>query len=209
MTTPLIGYPKMSAVGLLALALATVIAGCTAPTAEEQDKNWTRAQELIETSDRILVARFVQSHVETIQLTDSSTGASGSEIDVLFRQFEVIDTLKGTSDPEDLLWMAFEPGPAGELVDGRGEVKDFRDGPTYVMFLKGRLRPLVYPTEFGPVLWTGNGEPSFAELSGQQLLFRADRAYLSLIEQDSALLPSPASAAPFELTLTEIETKTR
>ena len=206
--------PKTNSISIigfyvLAVVAAVFIAGCTAPSADEQDKNWTRAQDLIATSDRILTVRFVESRNETIQLTNPGAGLTPGEIEVLFRQFEVIDTLKGTSDPEDRLWVAFEPGRAGELVDGQGQVQVFRDGPTYMLFLKGRLRPLEYPTEFGPVLWTGNGEPSFAELTGEQLIFRADRVFFSLLERDGTQLPSPASAAPFELTLPEIETITR
>lgn len=207
MTIPLARFSKKTTARIFLIALTILVVGCTAPTSEEQDKNWTRAEDLINNSDRVLSVRFIQAHVETVPRIDRTTGASTGDIDVLFRQFEVIDAFKGTSDPEDLLWVAFEPGPTGELVDGQGQVLDFRDGPTYVVFLKGRLRPLEYPTDFGPVLWTGNGEPSFAELNGQQLLFRAERAFVSQIAQNP--LPVTLSASPFELTLAEIETMTR
>ncbi len=185
------------------LAIPILLIACTAPSADEQDKNWTDPSNLIETSDRVLVARFLDSRLQNIQLINSVTGAIEGDIDVLFRQFEVFDTFKGTSDSGDLLWIAFEPGRSGELVDGEGTVKSFDEGKTYVLFLKGRLRPLEYPTEFGPVLWTGNGEPSFAELIGDQLEFRAERPYLDLLLQDGVSLPNPLSVAPFSLTLDE------
>lgn len=189
---------------LLFLVLPVLLIACTAPSADQQDKNWTDPTNLVSTSDRVLIARFVESREVNIQRIDSSTGAVASDTDVLFRQFELFETVKGTSDAGDLLWVAFVPGRTGELVDGEGAVQDFREGETYVLFLKGRLRPLEYPTEFGPVLWTGNGEPAFAKLLGDRLEFRAERPYLDLILRDEQSLPDSPSAAPFALTLEEV-----
>ncbi len=145
----------------------------------------------------------MDSRLETVQAIDSDTGVITGEKDVLFRQFEVVETLKGTSDQGDQLWIAFEPGLIGEVVDGTGEVREFRQSQSYVLFLKGRLRPLEYPADYGPVLWTGNGEPAFAELRGDILEFWADSGYLELLLEEGLTLPEPSSAAPFELTLTE------
>jgi hypothetical protein len=209
MTYPQTRHYKKSTLCLFALVLAILIAGCAAPKTEEQDKHWTRAEDLIDTSDRIFTARFVESQIANIPQIDSNTGASAGVTEILFRQFEIVNSLKGTSEEQDLLWVAFEPSRSGELVDGQGQVQEFRDSPTYVLFLKGRLRPLEYPPEFGAVLWTGNGEPSFAELSGQDLLFMADRVFMNLLKQEDTRLPSTLSAAPFELTLADLETITR
>lgn len=188
---------------LFTLSLPVLLFACALPSADEQDKNWTDATDLIKTSDRVLVAKFVDSRVQNIQLIDSVTGAIAGDTDVLFRQFEIFEKLKGTSDPGDLLWIAFEPGRVGELVDGQGTVQDFDKSKTYVMFLKGRLRPLEYPTEYGAVLWSGNGEPSFAELVGDELEFLAERPYLDLLQRDGRSLPDPRSASPFTFTLSE------
>ncbi len=190
------------------LGAVILVAACTPPAAEKQDKNWTDPNDLFETSDRIIAAQFIESTLETVQLIDSVTGAIAGETEVLFRQFEVSDSLKGTADADDLLWIAFAPGKAGELLDGLGSVKEFVGGPTYLLFLKGRLRPLEYPVEFGAVLWTGNGEPSFAEIFGERLLFRAEGAYVDLIQRDGRTLPDPLSAAPFTLTLEEVRAAT-
>lgn len=202
--------PGVTRFGTLAILLAaTVITACAAPAAEEQDKDWTSAAGLVETSDRIIAARFLEETVETFEDPDTSSNTVPGEVTVHYRHFEVIETYKGTTDREDRLWVAFEPGAAGELVNGSGDVQEFRDGQTYILFLKGRLRPLSYSTDFGPVLWTGNGQPSFAELRGDQLHFWADRIYLNMIVADGDPLPSPLSAAPFTLTVDELETMTR
>lgn len=190
------------------LLVAVALFGCSPTAAELQDKNWTDFGDLIDTSDRIFTAQFVESRQETVQLIDSATGALSGEADVLYRQFEVFESMKGTSDAEDLLWIAFEPGRTGELVNGQGEVQEFRSGKTYVLFLKGRLRPLQYPAEFGPVLWTGNGEPSFAELLDDNLIFRSERPYLDLLENEGHTLPVPSSASPFSMTISELRDST-
>lgn len=188
------------------LVLAAV--ACTAPAAEEQDKNWTNSTDLIETSDRIMTARFTESNTETIQLVDDTNSEIIGEIEVLFRQFEIVESFKGTTDSGDSILVAFEPGRAGELVDGEGSVVKFESDETYVLFLKGRLRPIEYPSDIGGVLWTGNGEPSFAELRGDELRFVAERPYLDLLSRENQALPEPLSVAPFELTLTELQEAT-
>ena len=194
---------RRSAGALAAAALALLFA-CAAPDSEEQDRNWTEAADLIATSDRIVLAQFVESRQETVQLVDSDSGALAGETEILFRQFEISETVKGTTDPGDLLWVAFDAGRGGELVNREGDVRDFGGSNTYVLFLKGRLRPLEYPPEFGSVLWTGNGEPAFAELVGNGLEFRAERQYLDLLRQEERNLPDRLSAAPFTLTLDEL-----
>lgn len=185
------------------MVLPILLMACSLPSAGEQDKNWTDSSDLIKTSDRILVTRFVDFRLQNIQRIDSITGAIAGDIDVLFRQFEVFENLKGTTDSGDLIWLAFEPGTVGELVDGQGQLKNFDKTKTYVMFLKGRLRPLEYPTEYGAVLWTANGEPAIAELIGDELKFIAERPYLDLLSRDGITLPDTTSASPFTLTLTE------
>lgn len=186
------------------ILFVVLIAACTPTAAELQDKNWTTSSELIDTSDRIIMSRFVDSRVETVQLVEAGTGAFSGETDVLFRQFETVESFKGTSDPGDSLWIAFEPGRAGQLVDGWGAVKNFTVTGTYVLFLKGRLRPLEYPPDIGAVLWSGNGEPAFAEVVSDRMEFRAERFYLDLLNSEERGLPDARSASPFSLTLDQL-----
>lgn len=186
---------------------ALLATACAAPDAELQDKNWVAAEDLIDTSDRIISARFLEEQQVTFDQVDSTNSEVIGEITLLYRNFEVVESFKGTSDAEDTLWVAFEPGSAGELVDGQGSAQRFNTSSTYVLFLKGRLRPFEYPSEFGAALWTGNGEPSFAELQSDRLTFFAERVYLDLLREQRTL-PDPLSAAPFELTLQQLRQQT-
>ena len=189
---------------MLAVALsAALLAACAAPAAELQDKDWTSADDLISTSDRIIVARFVDSQLVTVEPEDDDADS----IEVPFGQFEIFETLKGTTDPGDKIWVAFDTDDAAGLFDGQGRLKQFTESETLVMFLKGRLRPLEYSSDIGAVLWSGNGEPAFAELSGDNLVFRAGRQYLQSLESKDQ--PDPASAAPFRLTINDIRDATR
>lgn len=183
--------------------LSLVFVSCTMPTAKQQDKDWTSASDMTTTSDRIIRATFVDSITVSIDHTDNETGVV-STTGVLFRQFEVLETLKGTIDAEEKLWVAFEPGENGEFVDGTGTPLQYWAGREYVLFLKGRLRPLEYPTDYGPVLWSGNGRPSLSEVRSGQLVFFTTRQYLDSLTANDAVLPEPDSAAPFTLTLAEL-----
>ncbi len=189
---------------LLAVLILVLAVSCAATPAEEQDKDWTEAEPLIDTSDRIVSALFLDSTLETVQLVDSSNGTILGETDVLLRQFEVFETFKGTIDPGDTIWVAFEPGREGELINGISEVMKFSETESYVLFLKGRLRPLEYPSDIGGILWTGNGEPSFALLVGTSLEFYANRTYLELLDRSDGSLPNPRSASPFIVTLDDL-----
>jgi hypothetical protein len=197
--------PRTTAL-LVLLAAALLTTACTAPSASEQDKPWRDAEDMVSSSDRIISARYLQGVLATVR--ESVDNAPGPESQLLYRQFQVIDTFKGTTEANDTLWVAFEPGAAGELVNGNGGVEEFAVGETYLLFLKGRLKPLYYPSEYGAVLWTGNGQPSIAQLEGEQLTFLAVRPYLSLLERENASRPAPESAAPFALTLPQLREMT-
>jgi hypothetical protein len=193
----------VSAVLIFVAAMNLLVLGCAAPAAELQDKHWTAAEDLVKTSDRIIRAQFTASVVVPIEKTDSSTGFTGTK-QVLFRQFEVLETLKGTIDAEETIWVAFDGGYDGELVNGTGTPMHYWAGPEFVLFLKGRVRPLDYPTDYGPVLWTGNGRPSLAEVRPGKLVFYTTAQYRDSLMADDAGLPDPDSAAPFTLTLAEL-----
>jgi hypothetical protein len=194
---------RVFAVLVLMAALSLFVLGCAAPAAELQDKDWTSAGDLVKTSDRIIRAKFTDSVVVPIEQTDSKTGAIRTK-QVLFRQFEVLETLKGTIDAEETIWVAFEAGVDGELVNGTGTPMHYWAGPEFVLFVKGRVRPLNYPTDYGPVLWTGNGRPSLAEVWSGRLVFYTTTPYRDSLMADGAGLPDPDSAAPFTLTLAEL-----
>ena len=193
----------LSRTTILALLFVTAILAmaCAAPAAEEQDKDWLAGDEaeLVRTSDRIISARFVSEVLATVNETVDN--APGPDSQLLYRQFEVIETFKGTTEADDILWVAFQPGAEGDLLDGNRDVYTFTPGQEYVLFLKGRLKPAYYPADYGAVLWTGNGQPSIAYLSGETLVFLADRPYL-------APSPTPAgasvSAAPFPMDIARL-----
>ena len=176
-----------------------VVAACSAPDSEDQDKNWTSLSNLVETSDRIVVASFIESVVAT-------TGSTGEPVDLAYSQFEVVESIKGTTDPEDKFWLGFDPARRSQLVNGSDTTTAFSTSKTYVLFMKGRLRPFEYPSEYGgDVLWTGNGQPALAELVGNDLIFLAESSYLQLLQAEEQPLPDQRSAAPFTATLNEVK----
>jgi hypothetical protein len=194
---------RLLAVLVLLVALTLFVLGCAAPAAGLQDKDWTSAGDLVKTSDRIIRAKYTDSVVVSVEQTDSKTGVISTK-QVLFRQFEVLETMKGSIDAEETIWVAFDSGYIGELVNGMGTPMHYWAGPEFALFLKGRVRPLDYPTDYGPVLWTGNGRPSLAEVRSGRLVFYTTPQYLDSIVADDAGFPDPDSAALFTLTLAEL-----
>ena len=182
------------------IAAIALMAACSAPSAEEQDKNWSDSADLVNTSDRVLTAVLLQEVRETVQELDAS-GQPGASHELFFREFEVVETFVGTQEQGDSIWVAFDTSPGAALVAGTGDAHTFAIGRTYALFLKGRLRPELYPPDYGAVLWTGNGQPSLAVVEGENLLFLAEQSYLELLRDEGLDLPVGRSAAPFVLTV--------
>lgn len=188
---------------LLAIALASfaMIACNPAPAKEDQDKDWVNAENLVETSDRILAGRLLDQKTEQVDVPDSDTGVFVDVKDILYLQFQVTESFKGTADVDDTIWIGFDPAAKADLLSGNRTPQPPVIGETYVLFLKGRARPIPYPSDYGAVLWTGNGQPSLAKIDGDDLLFRSDVVYLDLLGERTILIPNAESAAAFTLTL--------
>ena len=182
-----------------ALSVIAVLACNPAPAREDQDKDWTTAQNLVDTSDRIVTGIMTNEAVELVEIPDEDTGVFTGERDVLYREFRITESFKGSAERDDMIWMAFDPSFSAELVDGSGEPRLIEIGAEYVLFLKGRARPLEFPSDYGAVLWSGNGQPSLAALNGDELQFLSDDVYFSLLQSEGIAPASDDSVAPFTL----------
>ena len=64
-----------------------------------------------------------------------------------------------------------------------GETIEFTPGSEYVIFVKGRTLPSGYPRDYGGALWTPNGEPWIARVTGADGLdFAVSDRYQRLAE---------------------------
>ena len=194
---------RVRGLSVLALAVLTLIA-CGAPSQEDQDKDWDSAADLIATSDRIIVATFVNEiTVELFDRDDSGGSRVGPET-AIYREFTVAEKYKGSARRGDQIFVTFDSDTDAALSARPGETHRFGVGQQYGLFLKGRRRPDGYPSDYGSIIWTGNGEPSIAVLRGDNFQFLSTDRYRTQIDS-IGLQTESNSAAPFTLDLAGLE----
>ena len=165
---------------------------------------------LVEGSDRILVARYVDDRTDTMSKGTASDGLSKGSVTERFRKFTVVEVLKGSGVAGDEVHLVTTDSSTfrfggGKSSDRNYEVLELTNSTDYVLFLEGVDRPDGYPSEYGAVLWTSPGEPYLAEMdSDGRLTFMATEVYGGLISE-GGLTPVRGSAAPFELTKQQIK----
>ncbi len=165
---------------------------------------------LVEASDRILVARYIDDRTETISKGSAPDGASKGSLTERFRKFPVVEVLKGNISAGDEVYLVSTDGSVLNTADGNSKSSNYdviglTGGSEYVLFLREISRPSGYPTEYGDTLWASPGEPYVAEMdSAGRLEFLATNIYTGLISE-GGLTPVRGSAAPFELTKQQIK----
>lgn len=168
------------------------------------------AETLVEGSDRILIAKYVDDRKENILKGTDADGESKGSISERFRQFTVVEVLKGAGSADDTLYVVTTESSTLRFADGKSSDSDYevlglKGDVDYVLFLEGVDRPDGYPSDYGDVLWTSPGEPNIAEIGVDgKLSFLATQVYQDMIA-DAGLTHVPGSAAPFELTMADIK----
>ena len=168
------------------------------------------ASTLVGSSDRIVVASYVDGRTETMSKGSASDGASKGSVTERFRRFTVVEVLKGDGAADDQLYLVTTDSSTFNFGGGKStyrdyEVLDLKAGTRYVLFLEGVSRPEGYSSEYGDTLWTSPGEPYLAEIdSDGRLTFIATDVYEDLVEE-GGFTPVRGSAAPFELTKEQIK----
>ena len=163
------------------------------------------AETLVESSDRIVVATYVDGRTESISKGDDAEGNSKGSITERFRRFTIVEVLKGEGASGDTLHVVATEGNTLRFADGKRMeneygVADLKTGDEYVLFVEGRSRPAGYPSGYGDVLWISPGEPNLAKVDADgRLTFLATDVYRDLVDE-GGLTPVSGSAAPFELT---------
>ena len=167
------------------------------------------AETLVEASDRILVAKFVDDRNETLDQGTAPDGIHKGSITERYRRFTVVEVLKGEGSVGDEVYLATTDRSVhsfggGVSSDTEYDVVELTNGTEYVLFLRGVSRPEGHPAKYGEKLWISPGEPCLAQMDERgRLTFLATDIYVDLLSQGD-LEPVPGSAAPFELTKNRI-----
>ena len=168
------------------------------------------AQTLVDGSDRIVIATYVDDRTENISKGTNADGEDKGSITERFRRFTVVESLKGDAAPDDTLYVVATEGSTVRFADGKSTQQDnyvvgLETDVNYVLFLESVARPDSYPNDYGDVLWTSPGEPDIARIDRNgRLTFLGTERYQDILGE-GGLEPVSGSAAPFELTKADIQ----
>ena len=172
-------------------------------------KDWlvqTEAATLVQFSDHILIARFLdETTYETPNSPYSHPNSPTSFVD-LHRRFEVVESLKGDFGAGDIAHVGGHVGlykrdAQGELQFRRQESNTFAADDTYVLFLNRRFARQPPDLDVGIGIWTTTEGLGVARVDSQGRLSFETNTYYRAALKDMDLKPVDGSGAPFELTI--------
>ena len=173
--------------------------------------DYEQASSLIQHSDQIIIAVYLDETVHMIPAISPVDGEAHGSVTEIYRRFKVEDPLKGHGKKGETIHIIWTAGYSRETeVEGKDEFIPFEvvpleAGQEYVLFLHSTFRKPGYPSEYGEVVWIITGEPGIATLNNEEkLLFAASGRYKSAVDEKGLNRPA-GSAAPFELSKQDIE----
>ena len=115
------------------------------------------AQTLVEASNRIVIATYVDDRTENISKGTNADGEDKGSITERFRRFTVAESLKGDAAPNDTLYVVATESSTVRFADGKSRQQDndvlgLETDVKYVLFLESVARPERYPNDYGDVL---------------------------------------------------------
>ena len=172
--------------------------------------DYVRAAPLVEQSDRIVLAEYLDSTTHEISEVSPVDGVAHRSVTEEYRRFRVSESLKGSAEAGEVVYAVWTAGyTEGIGADGSTEFFAYKTvtletGQEYVLFMHSLPVAPGYPTKYGDVVWTIVGEPGVAVVSSEgRLSFKASERYKNGVDNAGHERPV-GSAAPFELTKAEL-----
>ena len=172
--------------------------------------DYVRAAPLVEQSDRIVLAEYLDSTTYEIPEVSPVDGVTHRSVTEEYRRFRVSESLKGSAEADEVVYAVWTAGYTEGI--GPGEATEFfayetvtlETGQEYVLFMHSLPVAPGYPTKYGDVVWWIVGEPGVAIVGSEgRLSFKASERYKNGVDDGGHERPV-GSAAPFELTKAEL-----
>ena len=172
--------------------------------------DYVRAAPLVEQSDRIVLAEYLDSTTYEIPEVSPVDGVTHRSVTEEYRRFRVSESLKGSAEADEVVYAVWTAGYTEGI--GPGEATEFfayetvtlETGQEYVLFMHSLPVAPGYPTKYGDVVWSIVGEPGVAIVGSEgRLSFKASERYKNGVDDGGHERPV-GSAAPFELTKAEL-----
>ena len=165
------------------------------------------ADRLVNASDRIIVARYLDGTPHVIPVTSTADGLPLGSVTEIIRSFKAIESLKGETQADETIYIAVTAGHTEELVNGRSkfhayEVIPLSPGQEYVLFLKAFPRRPEYPAQYGELVWARTGESGIAVTKGGLVFLGGGDPYLYAFDKATGAelwrgaTPYPTNANP-------------
>ena len=173
------------AVVVAGLVFGVLIAPNFIPSGGSEDDwaDYTSADALVNDSDRIIIARYLDESLHVKPEISAATGEEHGSVSHLFRRFEVVESLKGSATIGETTFVAFTTGYTTKLDNGESEFTAFEvvalvPRQEYALFLYGVPRKEGYPAQYGETLWATTGEPGIASVDQSGgLSFKSSERY--------------------------------
>lgn len=167
------------------------------------------AENLVELSQQIVLARYLDEAVYEIPAHSREYDAVQSHTDVL-RRFEVVESLKGSFEPGDNIYVSWITGYTRLDRDTERQqfipraVAPLSEGEIYGLFLELGYPLSRHPDDPEARIWeTPQGiEVALVDDQGR-FSFQTDQYYRNAL-RDMGLKAVPGSGAPFELTTHDV-----
>ena len=167
------------------------------------------AASLVQFSERIVIARYVDETVHEIPNSPTAYPKSPTSFVDVYRRFEVVESLKGGFTAGDTAHVAWKVGYARgkEKEDPqfiRRDVIPLSHGETYVLILNRHFGRRPDNWDVKVRVWATPDGLDVARMDAQgRLSFQTTQFYRNALEYMD-LKPVPGSGAPFELTTSDI-----
>ena len=171
-------------------------------------KHWfvrVAPETLVEYSEHIVVARYQDEAVLETPNSSLYPDSPTSFTDV-YRRFEVVESLKGTFQPGDTVYVGWDVGytiineETGKPEFISLEVPAVSESADYALFLSTRWSRSGYPDDRATSVWQTPQGLDVALVDAQGRLSFQVNSYYRAALKDLGLKPVPGSGAPFELT---------
>ncbi|MBM3935035.1 MAG: hypothetical protein FJ319_12175 [SAR202 cluster bacterium] len=164
------------------------------------------ADSLVGSSNTIIVGRLLYEQRITAVPEDENDAAASSSDTFVYAKFDVLESLKGPLAAGDAIFTVTKEGSTGGFFNRWHETVQLENNTVYVLFLQPEERVPGHPAEYGDVVWSASGEPGIAELVDGRLRFLAVHSYTDDVAKRGLTRPWDQSAAPFDLTQTQLIT---
>ncbi len=189
---------------LVGLFLIFLEAACTV-TSHGEARNYTHSKSLVNESDSIVFAKYLDEDSHVVDLTNAYDGAVLGELTLSVLKFQNIEALKGHARIGDMTFVVIETAESYNWGWGKSKIERVKlsKGEDYVIFLRKITDIYGFESRYGDVVWAYVGRPGVAQIEQGTGRLQFKAVAVDSYKNLWGVLPA-GSYTPFELNKQEI-----